>query len=91
MSPLALQLQKDWLLHRQSAVTVQQYAEVGSASGAKGVDTLADSGLQGYSQKNLSRDVRRKLLPTQMEGPPLYFFEAEGQQRIPMVPSLEKR
>ena len=84
MSPMALLLQKDWLKSRKSSSDIQEYAEASASSGGQGTEELAACGAEGYSFKNLARDVRRKLLPSSMKGPSLYWLDTE-EGRLPMV------
>ena len=84
---MALLLQKDWLRSKKSSADIQEYAEASASSGGQGTSELAARGAEGYSFKNLARDVRRKLLPAEMKGPALYWINVEGG-RMPMVPFL---
>ena len=84
--PMATLLQKDWLLNKKTAKQVQEYAEAAESSGAQGVSSLAGVALEGFSSKNLSRDIRRRLQPQNMEnGPPLYWLAAQAGKKHPMV------
>ena len=88
LNPLALQLKRDWLQHKQTSKGVQQYAEAAASSGSSGMASLAAAATEGINPKNLARDMRRRLLPSTVEnGPPLYWLDAGEGSQHPMVPS----